>query len=403
MKNLIKNITAVLAVLVSSVMLTTAVYANILPEEVQIYENDSLAFHTAIQITADDDTPMDVAANSTGDGYHYRYTTNAKLMGIIPIKNVQVDVIDDMYVAVSGKSFGIKIFTEGVMVVGMNEVDCAGEPVNPAKNAGLEIGDNIISINGKEITSNEDIASIIESSEGKSVQIVFRRDGEENRVSLTPEKSISENKYKAGIWVKDSTAGIGTMTFYSTVNGAFAGLGHGIADSDTGELYTISTGEIVQTNILSINKSVKGDAGEICGVFTDQTTGSLYQNCDSGLYGELYEYDENVQLTKIALKQEIVTGNAQIITSIDNSGPKAYDCVVEKIMLNDATQNMIVRITDENLLNQTGGIVQGMSGSPILQNGRLIGALTHVFVNDPEKGYAVFAETMYKTSQEYAK
>ncbi|MGN0115755.1 MAG: SpoIVB peptidase S55 domain-containing protein, partial [Acutalibacteraceae bacterium] len=221
-----------------------------------------------------------------------------------------------------------------------------------------------------------------------------QRDSKKFNCKITPQKSDADGLYKAGIWVRDSSAGLGTMTFYSPVDGSYAALGHAICDVDTGLTLPLQSGEIVGAKINSIVKSERGNAGELCGVFTGQSLGTLTVNNEKGLYGKLNSYNSSAKLTKIASSSEITTGKAKIITSIDNSGPKSYDCVIERVG-NCGGHDMIIRITDKNLIESTGGIVQGMSGSPILQNGKLVGALTHVFVNDSTKGYAIFAQQMY--------
>lgn len=360
-----------------------------------IYDNESVHFNTKLEVVAKNKENIGAVSKLNNKSLE-NYTSDLSLMGVIPVKSVNIRVVKQRYVALSGESFGIKIFTKGVMVVGMSDVKSDKGNINPAKNAGLKIGDIILKANGKEVNSNAELSEIINASGGKEIKMTVKRDDDIFTTKFKPVLSSDTGTYKAGLWVRDSTAGLGTMTFYSTVNGAFAGLGHGIVDVDTGILLPINSGEIVKTEILSVTKSKKGSAGEICGAFTGETLGTLTENSSCGLYGYYKDFEQSENLILIANKQDVKTGNAKIYTTLDNGEPKYYDCVIERVdYTNSEQKNLLVRINDERLIEKTGGIVQGMSGSPIIQNGQLVGALTNVFVNDPEKGYAVFAEEMY--------
>lgn len=331
------------------------------------------------------------------------YSSSIRLFGIIPIKSVNVDVVEKQYVVPCGTLFGLKIFTDGVLVVGMTDVATANGLVNPAENAGIKIGDVIVSMNSEKVNSSEDVAKAIENCGGEKVKAEIRRKNMSFEVEITPAKEESDGVYKMGLWVRDSSAGIGTLTFYDPETGLAAGLGHAICDVDTGEMLPIMSGEMVEAEILGITKGVSGDPGEIRGKFKSSVSlGRLIQNCETGVYGVLNEI-KDMETVEIALKQDIEKGAAQIISTLDNeSGAEYFDCTIEKVYYNDdsPTQNIVIKITDEELLEKTGGIIQGMSGSPIIQNGKLVGAVTHVFVNDPTKGYGIFAENMYKTAKE---
>ena len=365
-----------------------------------IYDNESVHFNTKLEVVAKNKENIGAVSNLNNKSLE-NYTSDLSLMGVIPVKSVNIRVVKQRYVALSGESFGIKIFTKGVMVVGMSDVKSDKGNINPAKNAGLKIGDIILKANGKEVNSNTELSEAINISGGKELKMTVKRDDDIFTTKFKPVLSSDTGTYKAGLWVRDSTAGLGTMTFYSAVNGAFAGLGHGIVDVDTGILLPINSGEIVKTEILSVTKSKKGSAGEICGAFTGETLGTLTENSSCGLYGYYKDFEQSENLILIANKQDVKTGNAKIYTTLDNGEPKYYDCVIERVdYTNSEQKNLLVRINDERLIEKTGGIVQGMSGSPIIQNGQLVGALTNVFVNDPEKGYAVFAEEMYDKMME---
>lgn len=372
-----------------------------LPDSYMLIEGEELQLSGALPVKAaySGARQSEVSRSSPLAGENYQ--TELKLFGIFPIKSASVSVIDELYVKPSGEAFGIKIFTSGVIVVGLSSIDTKDGDKRPAESAGIKLSDNITSIDGKEVSTNEDVAGIIAASEGRSLRVELVRDGKEMTVYLTPEKTKGDGVYRAGMWVRDSSAGIGTLTFYSPVTGVAAGLGHGICDVDTGELLPLSFGEMVTAEIFDVAKSVCGSPGELKGRFLDETIGNLMYNSDIGIYGCYNSEISANGLIPIGLKQEIVEGDATVITTIDSGAPKEYSCVIEKVRFNseNSSQNMIIRITDEQLITKCGGIVQGMSGSPIIQNGKLIGAVTHVFVGEPEKGYAIFAETMF----DYAK
>lgn len=383
-----------------SILIFSAIfaYSGSLPDEIMIYKGSGVHFSSFLKITADSNAAPKAVNGEKNVKLDNSYNVTLKMLGAVPIKSAKVSEIDEMFAVVSGETFGIKIFTKGVMVVGMTDVESEGKRQNPAKSAGIRIGDIILSVDGANVTSNEDVADIIERSNGKEVNVKAQRNCKKFSCRITPVKSDSDGLYKAGMWVRDSSAGLGTMTFYSPVDGSYAALGHAICDVDTGLILPLQSGEIVGAKINSIVKSERGNAGELCGVFTNRMLGTLAVNNDNGLYGKLNDYSSDEKLTKIAASGEVTTGSATILTSIDNGGPKSYSCTIERVG-SCGGHDMIIRITDDKLIKATGGIVRGMSGSPILQNGRLVGALTHVFVNDSTKGYGIFAQTMFKTAK----
>lgn len=324
-----------------------------------------------------------------------------KVLGIIPAKKINVRMVDEMYVSVLGTPFGIKIYTEGVLVSGFSEVDTIDGQKNPAKEAGIKQGDFIVSLNGVNVYTNEDVSEIIRNSSGEKIIAKLIRNGKNKRISFYPAKSKTSGEYRAGMWVKDSSAGIGTMTFYSPAYNIVAGLGHGICDSDTGTLLSLSSGEFVTANIVSVVKGKVGKAGELTGIFTGKKISQFNLNCDEGVYGKVTCDISLENMISVALKQEVRNAKGYILTTIDGTEPDYYTCNI-KVRNQEETQSLLIEITDERLLEATGGIVQGMSGSPIIQNGKLIGAVTHVLVDDPTKGYAIFAENMLETAQSVA-
>ncbi len=320
-----------------------------------------------------------------------------KLFNSIPIKKVDIKVSGEKYVIPCGTPFGVKLYTRGVVVISMEDID--GKKANPAKDAGISIGDIILSANGTETDTNEELAKIVTSSCGKSIKLKIRRENIIFTTTLSPVLD-SSSQYRIGVWVRDSSAGIGTMTFFDSETRCFAGLGHGICDSDSGTMMPLMSGDIVNAEINGITKGCTGSAGSLRGYFADDTAiGTILTNSERGIFGKAEKSPVENDNIPIAWKQEVRTGKAQILTTIEGCTPHYYDIQIESINRNEGkeTKNMVVRVTDEELLSKTGGIVQGMSGSPIIQDGKLVGAVTHVFLNDPTRGYAIFAENMYET------
>lgn len=324
------------------------------------------------------------------------YFVTAKLFGKIPIKDVKVEVRPETSLIPCGDVFGVKFFTKGVIVIGTSDIETQSGFINPATSAGLEKNDIINKVNGKEVNTVEKLASIIEESNGKALEIVFTRDDIQKVCSVYPALCASDNKYKTGIWVRDSTAGIGTITYYNPENSTFAGLGHGICDMDTGNLMPLLRGTVVDVDISEIVKGKSGMPGELKGKFNSEKQGALYSNTNLGIYGILDKTPDLISgALPVAGRSEVENGNAIIFANPDGSGIKKYKVLLSKVdKHNNSTKSFVVEVTDPELLNLTGGIVQGMSGSPIVQNGKLVGAVTHVFVNDPTKGYGIFIENM---------
>lgn len=326
-------------------------------------------------------------------------SVQVNLLNIIPVKRTNVKSVKRQYVVLGGEIFGIKLFTDGVLVVDAESVQSDGKTVNPAEKAGIKVGDIIKSVNGQSVYTNKALSEIIEKSSGANLDVTVVRGNNTVNVSFSSVKEDGTGKYKAGLWVRDSTAGIGTVTFYNPKNNAFAGLGHAICDIDTGEIMPMVNGEMAEAYISGFYKSASGSVGELCGVFTGNRKGSLCVNCEAGMYG----YSDSIPgngTVPVALSGEVKTGEAEIICTVDKNGPKSYKAEIVKILKKsgEINKDMIVKITDSELLSKTGGIVQGMSGSPIIQNGMLVGAVTHVFINDPTQGYAIFADKMLETS-----
>ena len=308
-------------------------------------------------------------------------------------------------VYVSGEAFGIKLYTNGVIVVGTQAVETADKRINPAAEAGIETGDIIVSINNMNVYTSNEVSAILSDNNSMPYKIRLKRGGRYKTFVLTPVYSEREGCYKAGMWVRDSTAGIGTITYFDKKTGTFAALGHQVNDVDTNELMPLLEGEAVCANVTKIQKASSGTTGSLSCEFEDKTIGSLLDNSAIGLYGSYSFISENSRLMSVASKNEVERGRAQILSTIDEGKPGLYDIEIIRINRKGSKEqkDIVFRITDKELLEKTGGIVQGMSGSPIIQNNKLIGAVTHVIVNNPEKGYAVFAQTMLQRSDNLVK
>ena len=293
-----------------------------------------------------------------------------------------------------GTPFGLKLFTEGVMVINTQENA-------PADKAGIERGDIITKADGETVESNEQLSQIIADSRGSDIELTLERDKRPISVTVTPEKI--DGDYAAGMWIRDSTAGIGTLTYFDESTLSFGALGHGITDKDTGNIMPLSKGEILSAQITDIAKAQKGVPGGLVGEMGDETLGEISVNNDFGIYGRCKAVPDDITLPA-ADDSEIEKGNALIYTTVDKEGREAYEVQIEQTNLSDKSgQNMVIRVTDERLLEKTGGIIQGMSGSPIVQNGKIIGAVTHVFVNTPQRGYGITISNMLENYAVYGK
>ncbi|MBO5478585.1 MAG: SpoIVB peptidase [Clostridia bacterium] len=276
----------------------------------------------------------------------------------------------------------------------------------PYENSGIKEGDRIISINQNTITCTADLVNEVNASKGSKVDIQYIREEETLQTSIVPAKG-TDNKYKLGLWVRDAAAGVGTVSFYEPETKTFAALGHGIQDVDTGQLLEIAKGDFVTTKIVSIIKGKKGIPGKIQGSIENSTViGQVSKNTEFGVFGTLNNTTSlNINVNdamEVASRDEIKEGKASIICTLEDGKKKEYEVVIQKIYRNNNENNksMLIKVTDSELLEKTGGIIQGMSGSPIIQNNKVVGALTHVLVGDPETGYGVFADLMIKQSRE---
>ncbi len=294
-----------------------------------------------------------------------------------------------------GMPFGVKFYTEGVLVVGF--AGGAGTPSGPAYAAGLRVGDTILKIDGRTVSDAAELTGMIEASGGRTLSLLCRRDGKEFTASLTP-KPGNDGKHKSGMWVRDSGAGIGTVTFIVPSTGGFGGLGHGICDADTSKPVPLGRGSVVGVTISGVTKGQPGAPGEIKGYFDPGKTGTVIKNSDLGVFGLYREAPVGKYSGPIpaAGKKEVKEGAAVMLCTLDTGEIGEYSIEIHSIdRAATGGRCFSVRVTDPTLLERTGGIIQGMSGSPIIQNGKLVGAVTHVLINDPASGYGVFIENMY--------
>lgn len=394
----------ILALLLDTAVFGAVIYLNgSISDNYKIKKGDGLTFNTAVPITAEYEG-LKLSQTGKTEQIGEEFDVKLKAFGIIPFSTVNVEVVDELHVSVLGTPFGMKLYTDGVLVIDITTVETVSGSISPGEDAGVKKGDYILSADGKQVLTNEELSAAVAASGGNRIKLVIKRGGTPKTVYVTPALSKETNSYRIGLWVRDSSAGIGTLTFYSPATGIVCGLGHGVCDEDTGDLLELKNGEIVSAEIVSVEKGSSGSPGQLKGKFTYGTIGKIDCNSEKGVYSVLKGKLGFSRLTETALKQEVRDGDAQILCTVDGREPQLYSCRIKKrsSAYLSATQNMTVTVTDPELLNITGGIVQGMSGSPILQNGKLIGAVTHVLIDDPTTGYAIFAENMLKEAESTA-
>ncbi|MCL1788426.1 MAG: SpoIVB peptidase [Defluviitaleaceae bacterium] len=323
----------------------------------------------------------------------------------LPIRRIVLEVVPDIKVVPLGTAIGVRINTDGVMVLGTGSfLGTCGSAHRPSDGM-LQAGDLIFKVDGTDIKDKETLSQLVAKSAG-DVTLYVRRDGSDMTVTLSPQTAATDGVRRIGAWVRDSTKGIGTLTYYNPATGTFGALGHGIVDVDTKKLMSVKSGVIMPSTVTSVKRGVRGVPGELEGtVDANRSLGYITANNQHGIYGVLCpkakEAIVNREPVPIALRAHIVEGPATILTGVCGTKVREYDIVIESVnrLAADETKGMVIRMTDPELLTLTGGIVQGMSGSPILQNGRLAGAITHVFVQDPTKGYGIFIEHMMQAAQ----
>ena len=370
-----------------------------IPKNIILFEGESLNLGTIFGIFQTKEPILATSYNNEESNIVYEEKIKLSLFNLINVKDVNITIIENTKVIPLGNTVGLKLYASGVLVIGMTEI----EGQKPYENCGIKEGDLITYIDNTKISTTEELVSCVSKSDGKVLALTYVRDGEEYVTNIEPVVN-SSNEFKLGLWVRDGAAGIGTATYYEPSTKKFAALGHGIIDMDTENLISIESGELVTTEVIDIQKGEEGKPGQIKGtIINSESIGEVYTNTEFGLYGKITNTSKLNINTKnelpVATRSEIEEGKSQIILTLEDGIRKEYDIEITRIYRNNNHDNksMLIKVTDEKLLELTGGIVQGMSGAPIVQNGKFIGAVTHVFVNNPTEGYAVFADLMIKT------
>ena len=342
-----------------------------------------------------------LAASVTFSSSPREETVQIRAFGILPIKTVQVRYYPKDQVLCGGELIGIKMKTQGLFVASFGAVQTTDGTLSPGEAAGLKKGDVILECNGVELDSATDFAKLVSKSGSSRLSLTVKRGEETLTKTLTPVLAADGSGWKAGLWVRDGAAGIGTVTFRDPVTGAFAGLGHAVCDAESKTPFPLQKGSVCEASIETILKGENGKAGEIRGKLTSTEVGTLCANTPQGVFGTITTPSSHEKSVPIGLKDEVKTGKATILSTLDQSGKKEYEIEIQEILSKDRdAKNFIIHVTDPDLIAKTGGIIQGMSGSPIIQNGKLIGAVTHVLVGDPTRGYGIFIENMLSTMPE---
>lgn len=396
-----------LAAVMTGYVLTSSGAADFgnIPDRLSLTAGSNLSLNLALPVSAELDSgdtqakmeqsngAIDISAGEVSGKANLIF----RLLGILPVKEVELSVNEEKTLIPGGKSVGIALETQGLIVIGTSDV---GANESPAALAGLRPGDIITEVNGVDVQDAQSLTALL--TQNDAAQISFSRNGEDMKASVIPVTDARDRTLKIGAWVRSSTAGVGTLTYIDPEDNSFGALGHPISDADTGVLMPVALGGLYENEIVEIHAGESGSPGEIVGDFFshERLIGDVTQNTRLGIFGENYDgdfaelpYPEGLP---VAGKDEVQIGSARILTTIDD-GVRSYDCEIERIDDNQ-TRSMVIHITDEDLIAQTGGIIQGMSGSPIIQDGKLIGAVTHVLVNDPTRGYGIFIENMLEAA-----
>jgi stage IV sporulation protein B len=383
-------------------------------------ENKKISISFPFYLEKDDRTDVvKTIFNEGSNGLKKQYNLNGvspgrtnlelKLLGMFTIKNYDVNVVSRPELIPGGNTIGVRLNTKGVLVVAITDViDINGNRVSPAKKAGLKIGDSIVKINDIKIKSAEEVVKILNDIKNEEVKLTILRNKNEFETTAIPVKCLQDNSYRLGIWVRDKTTGIGTLTYLDENNNGFGALGHGIIDVDTQSLLSVEDGLVIDAKVSDIELGKRGTPGEIKGVFykSDEVLGKIKLNNEFGIYGKIEDdliLKNKNRTIPIAFKEEVEEGKAHILTTLDSNEIEEFEIEISKINSQNKAdeKSMVIKVTDPKLLKKTGGIVQGMSGSPIIQNNRIIGAVTHVFVNDPTKGYGLYIEWMLEQSNRF--
>ncbi|MBQ3484547.1 MAG: SpoIVB peptidase [Clostridia bacterium] len=358
----------------------------------------------ALTVTASQDERL--AAAGTVEVVAHKAGASELLLSFlgIPLRRVEVEVSPEKRLIPGGQALGVAMRTDGVLVVGVSEV---ADGISPARDCGLKAGDVIRSLDGNEIATAEQLTTLVSAAGQRPLRLEFLREGRPMTAMLTPHRDEASGAIRLGAWVRDSTAGVGTLSFYDPDTKRYAALGHAITDGDTGAVLSVSRGQVLRANIVAVQKGQRGTPGELKGSFLREAEvlGDIRRNSILGIYGTL----ENPAVNNlypdglpIGLRDSVHTGKASILSSVDGTGVQEFSVEITRVnpQTAPAPKSMVIRVTDERLLSATGGIVQGMSGSPIIQDGKIVGAVTHVFVADPQQGYGLYIDWMLGEAKE---
>lgn len=403
-----KKFFRILLILIMFIVLVYVTNITSIPDSIILLQGENLNLKTILGINFSDSSgeTIEAVASDTQKISNKVGKLDLSLnLGSFSLKDITVNVIPNTVVIPGGEAIGLRLYTSGVLVVGMSEiVGTDNKTYSPYKESGIKEGDMIVKVDDESVTCTSDLISKVNECKGKKVEITYIRDGNNYTTEMLPTKT-EENEYKLGLWVRDAATGVGTITYYDPQSKMFGALGHGILDVDTNQLIDIAKGEVITSKIISIIKGEKGSPGEVQGsIDNGKVIGEVYKNTNFGIYGKLTNTDfiENGTELEVMPRDEVKTGKASIICTLDDNKREEYEIEIERVYTatNRSNKNMIIKVTDERLLEKTGGIIQGMSGSPIIQDGKFVGAVTHVMVNNPEKGYGIFADTMLKQMKE---
>jgi stage IV sporulation protein B len=343
--------------------------------------------------------PLQLTTEQTG-----QTEMQLKLFGAIPLKTVKVKVVPDLKVIPGGQTIAVKLKSAGILVVGHHLVTVENDKkISPGEDAKIQVGDLIVKINGKPINDVTKVSDLVnQAGESKTpLQLTISRNNAIIEIPLMPVYDVADKAYRLGLYIRDSAAGIGTLTFYAPEQGVYGALGHVITDMDTQTPIVVGNGEIVYSNVTSIFKSQNGEPGEKRAQFSKESKviGNIEKNTSFGIFGKMFgapDHSLSKEALPVAFAEEVKEGPAHIYTVVNGQKVEKFDIEIVHVAKQDfpATKGIVIKITDQKLLEKTGGIVQGMSGSPIIQNGKIVGAVTHVFVNDPTSGYGCFIEWM---------
>lgn len=377
-----------------------------IPDELYTVKGTEEEIHFSLPVTVEkteESLPvfLNNSANASQDvNITQEYHVTCKFLNLIPVKEVAVHVVEKSYVMPSGIPIGIYTKTKGILIIGTGKVTASDGLVYEPADQIVKSGDYILSVNEKEVSTKEELIDAVNESEGDALALTVLREGDAIKVKIEP-ALLQDGSYKLGIWVRDDMAGVGTLT-YIRQDLKYGALGHPVSDGDTGSMIRLAEGKVYDTDIVGIVKGKDGSPGELTGVINykeEYCLGNIEKNTPTGICGTLNKVPEEMEdaYVEVGMKQDIHTGEAYILSALDGS-LRQYRIDIDEVDLNSKEENkgILFHVSDELLLSETGGIVQGMSGSPILQDGKIIGAVTHVFISDATKGYGVFIEKMMK-------